>query len=235
MNRRENLKLLLTGASGLLISACGVDEVGTEVTDSPKIASFSTAGRTPEEIAIDNKLLSETFFTDPEREKLNYLVDIIIPPDDYSAGAKEAGVPDFIEFMMKDLPSNQTRMRGGLKWLDLRAGDLYGKDFMALSESQRISIIDEIAYPDKASPEVTTGVLFFNMLRDFTATGFFTSKIGIEDLGYVGNRPNVWDGVPDNVMAQYGVELDRKYKDLYLKPEHRGLVAEWDDEGNLLS
>jgi hypothetical protein len=234
MNRRENLKLLFTGASGLLISACGVDQANTALVETPKQPAFSTAGRTPEEIAIDKKLFSETFFTDTEREKIEYLVDLIIPADETSAGAKEAGVPDFIEFMMKDMPYNQTRMRGGLKWLDLRAEDLFENEFMALTEKQRIAIIDEIAYPEQASKEVTTGVKFFNMLRDLTATGFFTSKIGIEDLGYAGNRPNVWEGVPDHVMAKYGVETDPKYADLYLKPEQRGIVAQWDDDGNLI-
>jgi len=67
-----------------------------------------------------------------------------------------------------------------------------------------------------------------------TAGGYFTSKEGIEYLGYAGNQPNVWDGVPENVLAQYGVQNDPKYADLYLKPDQRGVVAQWDDDGNLV-
>ncbi|MBS9524896.1 gluconate 2-dehydrogenase subunit 3 family protein [Litoribacter ruber] len=232
MNRRENLKLLFTGASGFLLAGCSVEESSVEEVPAP--SGFSTAGRSPEEIAIDKKLLSETFFTEKEVEKLNYLVEVIIPADEDSGSALDAGVPDFIEFMVKDIPSYQTHMRGGLRWLDNRALDRFDQEFMDLSNDQRISIIDEIAYPDKAGPEVGNGVRFFNILRDLTSTGYFTSKMGFDDLGYVGNRPNVWDGVPEHVLEKYGVAYDPRLEDVYLKPDQRGVVAQWDDQGNLI-
>ncbi|WP_143961872.1 gluconate 2-dehydrogenase subunit 3 family protein [Litoribacter populi] len=232
MNRRENLKLLFTGASGFLLAGCSVEESAVE--EVPVNAGFSTSGRSPEEIAIDKKLLSETFFTEKEVEKLNYLVEVIIPADEDSGSALDAGVPDFIEFMVKDIPAYQTRMRGGLSWLDNHALDRFDKIFMELSGNERISIIDEIAYPDKATPEVINGVKFFNLLRDLTTTGYFTSKIGFDDLGYVGNRPNVWDGVPEHVLEKYKVSYDPKLADLYLKPDQRGVVAQWDNDGNLI-
>ena len=71
---------------------------------------------------------------------------------------------------------------------------------------QRLEIVDEIAYPAKAKPQMKQGVAFFDRMRNLTATGFFTSKIGIEDLGYVGNRPNKWEGVPEEIIKQYGLE-----------------------------
>lgn len=232
MNRRENLKLLLTGASGFLLTGCEFDS--PQVTDSPRVSEFTTGGRSPEEIAHDEKLQSATFFTDKEMEKLNYLVEVIIPEDEESIGALEAGVPDFIEFMMKDIPAYQTRMRGGLMWLDNYSTDRFDRNFMELDQSQRISVLDEIAYPDKARPEVSVGVGFFNLLRDLTATGFYTSEAGITYLDYRGNRPNVWNGVPANVMAIYNVSNDAKYEPYYLQPEKRGVLAQWDDEGNLV-
>ena len=67
-------------------------------------------------------------------------------------------------------------------------------------------MVDDIAYPGKAKPEFHQGVAFFSRLRDLTATGFFTSKIGIEDIGYVGNVPNKWEGVPADIVKQYGLE-----------------------------
>src|SRR5690606_41844746 len=108
--------------------------------------------------------------------KIEVLVDIIIPADETSGSANDAGVPDFIEFMMKDMPAYQVPMRGGLMFLDYRADDLFESDFLSCSEEQQLQIIDEIAYPDKASADMEGGVRFFNMVRNLTAIGFF--KIG---------------------------------------------------------
>lgn len=234
MNRRENLKLLFTGslASGFLLTNCAPEDKTADY--SPKIAGGTPGGRTAEEIAYDQRLLSETFFTEEERKKLDVLVDIIMPADSESGSATDAGVPDFIEFMMKDYTPYQTPMRGGLMWLDHYSDDNYGKKFLELSESERMEIIDEIAWPDKAKPEMEGGVKFFNMLRNLTSTGYFTSEIGFKYLGYKGNTPNVWDGVPDEVMRKHGFAYEEKYLSQYLKPDERGKIAEWDDEGNLI-
>jgi hypothetical protein len=234
MNRRENLKLLFTGslASGFLLTNCAPEDKTADF--SPKISGGTPGGRTAEEIAYDQRLLSETFFTEEERKKLAILVDIIMPADSESGSATDAGVPDFIEFMMKDYTPYQTPMRGGLMWLDHYSDDNYGKKFLELSESERMEIIDEIAWPDKAKPEMEGGVKFFNMLRNLTSTGYFTSEIGFKYLGYKGNTPNVWDGVPDEVMKKHGFAYEEKYLSQYLKPDERGKIAEWDDEGNLI-
>lgn len=235
MNRRENLKLLLTGslATGFIWSGCSPET--KDIPHEPEIGDWGSYGRTPEEMKINEQLMSQTFFTEEEMKKLDILVDIIIPADDSSGSATDAGVPDFIEFMMKDIPAYQTPMRGGLLWLDHKADEMYGEKFLDISEEQRIAIIDQIAYPDKAAPEVANGVRFFNLLRNLTATGFFTSEEGFKDLGYVGNRPNAWDGVPEEVLAKHGMENDPKYKDVYLDVSTRGTIAQWDDEGNLIA
>ncbi|HAC24478.1 MAG TPA: transcriptional initiation protein Tat, partial [Cytophagales bacterium] len=75
---------------------------------------------------------------------------------------------------------------------------------------QQIEVVDAIAFPERAQPEVRQGVAFFNLLRDLTATGFYTSEIGIKDLGYEGNRANQWDGVPQDVLDQYGLKYDER-------------------------
>lgn len=234
MNRRENLKLLFTGslASGFLLTHCSPKD---KVEDySPKIMGGTPGGRTEEEILRDQKLLSETFFTEQERKKLDILVDIIMPADSESGSATEAGVPDFIEFMMKDYPGYQTPMRGGLMWLDNYSNDTYGKTFLELSDKERMEVIDLIAWPEKASPEMKGPVMFFNMLRNLTATGYFTKEMGFKYLGYQGNIPNAWDGVPDEVLKKHGLEYPEKYNSVYLKVEERGTIAQWDDEGNLI-
>jgi hypothetical protein len=233
MNRRENLKLLFTGslASGFLLTHCSPADKSEDF--SPKIGG-TPGGRTAEELALDQRLLSDTFFSEEERKKIDVLVDIIMPADSESESATSAGVPDFIEFMMKDYPAYQTPMRGGLMWLDHYSSDKYGQLFLELTEAQRMEIIDLIAWPDTAKPEMEGGVKFFNMLRNLTATGYFTSETGFKYLGYKGNQPNVWDGVPDQVLKKYGFAYEEKYLPLYLKPEERGAVAIWDEEGNLI-
>jgi hypothetical protein len=136
------------------------------------------------------------------------MVDIIIPADEVSGSASQSGVPKFIEFMMKDQPNWQTPMRGGLSWIDMESRKRFSKVFTACSKDQQIKIVDDIAFPEKAKPEMSQGVAFFNMLRNFTATGFFSSEIGIKDIGYKGNVPNQWDGVPAEVLKQYGLSYE---------------------------
>lgn len=196
--------------------------------------SIGTYGRTPEEIEIDSRLLSETFFTELERKKLDILVDIIIPRDEKSGSATDVNVPDFIEFMMKDFPPFQTRMRGGLAWLDHQCNKNFGSDFISATHEQRLEVIDTIAWPDEADPSLDAYVRFFTTLRNLTITGFYTTAEGFRDLGYTGNTPNEWDGVPEHVLKRYGLEHDPKYKDIYLKMSDRNRIAEWDEKGNLI-
>jgi len=108
-------------------------------------------------------------------------------------------------------------MRGGLKWLDIQSNKKYGKAFIDLAPAEQNWMVEQIAYPETAAPEMKQGVAFFNLMRDLTACGFFTSKIGIEDLGYVGNRPNQWDGVPQDVLDQYGLKYDQRTLDISVK------------------
>jgi hypothetical protein len=148
---------------------------------------------------------------------ISVLADIIIPKDEVSGSATDAGVPDFIEFIAKDVPRYKTPLRGGIKWLDLQSLKRFNTDFASASAQQQIEIVDEIAYPEKAKPEMMAGVSFFNLIRDLTACGFFTSKIGIKDLGYIGNTPNQWNGVPQEVLDQYGLRYDDRTLEISVK------------------
>jgi hypothetical protein len=114
-------------------------------------------------------------------------------------------VTGFIEFIVKDRPEMKTPMRGGLRWIDAESNKRFQKLFTELTPAQRINIVDDIAYPELAKKEFSQGVSFFTMLRNLTATGFFTSKMGIEFLGYKGNVPNEWEGVPADVLAKHGL------------------------------
>jgi hypothetical protein len=138
------------------------------------------------------------------------LSDIIIPKDDVSGSATDAKVPEFIEFIVKDMPNHQTPLRGGLRWLDMQCLNRYNNAFKDCTKAQQIELIDQIAYPKKAKPEMAQGVSFFNKMRDMVATGFYTSEIGVKDIGYIGNTANQWNGVPDDVLKQYGLAYSEK-------------------------
>jgi gluconate 2-dehydrogenase gamma chain len=215
MDRRKYLKTFTVGTvgAGLLIQCEPKEQKAAEASTTP---SF-TIDRTPEELEREKKLQAEKFFDEHEMKTIAVLSDIIIPKDDVSGSATEAGVPDFIEFIAKDMPHYQTPLRGGIKWLDLRCMKSYGADFASCTAQQQIELVDEIAFPEKAKPEMQPGVSFFNTMRDLTACGFFTSKIGIADLGYAGNKPNQWDGVPQEVLDQYGLKYDAKTLEISVK------------------
>jgi hypothetical protein len=215
MDRRKYLKAMAAGSvgTGLLLQAGGPDGKPEPASTAPTF----TIDRTPAELEREKELAAQKFFDEHEMKTIAILADIIIPKDDVSGSATDAGVPDFIEFIAKDMPRYQTPLRGGLKWLDIQCMKRYDADFASLSSAQQIEIVDEIAFPEKAKPEMQQGVAFFNTMRDLTACGFFTSKIGIEDLGYVGNKPNQWDGVPADVLAQYGLKYDQRTLDISVK------------------
>lgn len=208
MNRRQSLKAFgaITLSAGLLIESCKpVDYKSTEIALS-KAEDINQSGLEEFEKERLKRLRNEpAFFTEHERLTLILLADIIIPKDDVSGSASDAKVIDFIEFIVKDIPDHQLPMRGGLKWLDMQCFNRYEQTFSKSSVQQQLEIVSEIAYPLKAKPEMNPGVVFFIRMRDLTATGFYTSEIGIKDIGYVGNAPNKWEGVPTEVLAQYGL------------------------------
>lgn len=228
MDRRESLKALLVGSvsTGVILSACEPKAPEKEAVGK---GVFKDYGRTPEEALRDEQLVKETFFTAAEMSMINILVDIIIPKDEHSGSATDAKVPAFIEFMVKDQPRYQLPLRGGLRWLDVFSLKTYNKGFTDLSADDRIKLIDQIAYPYDVKPELTQGATFFSTLRNLTATGFFTSEAGLKDLDYKGNQPNVWDGVPADVLAQYNLQYDEKLLQVCLKPEDRGTIMTWEE------
>jgi len=233
MDRRDSIKSLLAGslAGGLLLNGCAPQ------TKEPEDLSAATGdyGRTPKEKEWDAKLKAEQFFNEHEVATIAVLCDIILPSKDQFGAATDAGVPEFIEFMAKDLPYHQLPIRGGLMWLDNKSNKQFGKEFKACSNEQQTSIIDEIAYPDKAAPNVEQGVKFFSLMRNLTLTGYYTTKMGLEDLGYQGNVANVWDGVPDDVLEKHGLAYDEEWLSKCIDQSTRADVAQWDDDGNLIS
>ena len=149
------------------------------------------------------------FFTAAEYATVVLLADMILPADERSVSASDAGVPEFIDFMMIDRPARQDAMRGGLGWLDREAHERFGARFTAATDAQRAAILDDIAWPARARPERSHGVAFFSAFRDLVATGFWSSKVGVEDLQYRGNTVVLrWDGCPPAALHKLGVSYD---------------------------
>jgi gluconate 2-dehydrogenase gamma chain len=211
MDRRKSLKVLALGAvsGGLLLDACKQADTDKKAVPAAKEGEL-TYDRMEEEKKEHERLMSEKFFNEHEMATIAVLSDIIIPADEVSGSATDAGVPAFIEFMVKDKPDFQTPMRGGLRWLDMQMARLYGKAFKDCSQQEQTLMVDAIAYPNKAKPGMQQGVKFFTLMRNLTASGFYSSEMGMKDIGYLGNRPNQWNGVPDDVLKQYGIAYTDK-------------------------
>ncbi len=212
MDRRKSIKALVVGtvSTGLIIEACkpGDKKAGTAATAADASAE---ADRMQEEKDYLKKVnANDKFFTAHEMATITVLADIIVPKDEVSGSAADAKVPDFLEFIVKDMPGHQTPLRGGLRWLDIQCFKQFEKSFVDCDAKQRIAMVDQIAYPNKAKPEMKPGVAFFNLMRNLTLTGFYTSEIGVKDLGYKGNTPNQWNGVPDDVLKQYNLAYTEK-------------------------
>jgi gluconate 2-dehydrogenase gamma chain len=150
------------------------------------------------------------FFTAHEYATVSVLVDLIIPRDERSGSATDAGVPQFMDFMMIDQPQRQVAMRGGLALLDRLSEDRVGRRFVNGSDRQRRQILDEIAYTSNPDPGLSHAVAFFSSFRDLTAGGFWSTKMGVQDLQYQGNTfVAEWEGCPDAALRKLGVRYER--------------------------
>src|SRR5688572_1617507 len=224
MDRRKTLKIIATGAIAgtAALAGCKDDKKTKEVNGKEPAL---TLDRNPDELKNEKRLLDmEKFFTDHEMATITVLANIIIPADEISGSAGDARVPEFIESIVKDMPQHQTPMRGGLRWLDVHCMNRFGNAFKDCNSSQQIEVVDEIAYPvieykdengnnikkGKMKAGMEQGVAFFSLMRNLTATGFYTSEIGVKDIGYIGNKPTQWNGVPEDVLKQHGLAYTEK-------------------------
>ena len=137
----------------------------------------------------ENQVYAPKFFSPHFYKTLQTLCQTIIPADDQAKGAIEAGAPEFIDLITSENKDYQIALGGGLMWLDNTCIDRYGKVYLDCTPEQQKEILDLIAYRKnfKKDPSLGQGIEFFGLLRRLTADGYFTSEIGIEYLGYIGN------------------------------------------------
>ena len=146
------------------------------------------------------------FFTPTEYATVGVLADLTLPADARGPSATDAGVPAFIDFVMVEEMDNRDRMRSGLAWLDTESTSRFGKAFSGAGETDQKKILDDIAWPRKAAPQFAEAAKFFNEFRNLTATGYWSSKIGVEDLKYIGNTfVQQWTGCPEAQLKKLGV------------------------------
>lgn len=229
MDRRRSLKYIVTGAvaSGFVLTACGPEE-SQKLAGVPKKADNPfTIGRTTEELKRDTALVAGSFFTTEEEALINVLADIIIPADDTYGSATDTDVFTFIDFMALDKPEFQVPLRGGLQWINQESRRRFGKEFVDLNNAQQIEIVEDIAYPHDVQPEYSQGARFFSTLRNLVACGYFTSKEGVACLGYMGNTPHVWDGVPQEVLDKHGLAYDEKTLAECVDQSKRNETMDW--------
>ena len=194
MRRRDVLKILLAAPAATM-----------KWTDAEAVqaASAAQAARATAEPFVPK------FFTAAELRFVRILADIVMPKDERSGSASDAGVPEFMDFMMIEQPARQVAMRGGLAWLDRECPRRFDRIFGECAAAHRAAVLDDIAWPAKAKPEFAHGVAFFNSFRDLTAAGFWTTRMGIDDLQYLGNRSVArWNGCPDAALKKLGVSYD---------------------------
>ena len=217
LDRRSALKAMAAAAA---VPVLGTFEIGEE-----QMLRAREAAETAVLAEMQGAQYTPKFFTRHEYQTVRTLVDYIIPRDERSGSATDAGVPQYMDFVLSDQtpppgPPNPTprfyvaptasqiSVRGGLAWLDNECARRFGagKTFLAAADAQRRQVLDDIAWPAKAKPELSHGVAFFTRMRDMTASGFYSSKMGIQDVRYMGNVPLAkWDGCPPEVIAKLGV------------------------------
>jgi gluconate 2-dehydrogenase gamma chain len=196
INRRALLKIL--SAAPVAASFALTD---VEAQEAHHLAA--TARQTARQAGV---AYTPKFFTPAEYQTVRILSDLIIPKDERSGGAVDAGVPEFMDFTMVDQPARQVAMRGGLAWLDLECQRRFDKTFVGASEAERRAVLGDLATYGELKAGLTHGQAFFRSFRDLTATGFWTTKIGFDDLGYIGNTvvPK-WDGCPPEQLKKLGL------------------------------
>ncbi len=211
MARRDALKAMGTAAALPILGERGVERIA-EAREQAQGATRAGPRGTP----TDPDLIHPTsgtwprLLSDDEMATVAVLCDTIIPADARSPSASAVGVPAYInEYVSAPYDGQQralVQVRGGLVWLDREAEARVGKRFAALSESERQQICDEICYIPKAKPEHQAAARFFDLIRDLTAAGFYTTSEGMKDLQYMGNVPLLeWKGAPPEVLRHLGL------------------------------
>jgi len=191
------LKTLAATPAAALAFTWTMDEAVEASTRSQQARAQAAASKKP---------YKPRFFNAHEYATVIALGDMILPKDERSGSASDAGAPEFIDYIVAEQPARQVAIRGGLQWLDAECVRRFDKKFLDAPDASRRQVLDDIAWPKKARPGMSHGVRFFTTMRDLVATGFWSSRVGVTDLGYLGNvMLGDWPGPPEAVLQKLGV------------------------------
>lgn len=206
MDRRDLIKVIGAGSTLPILTRGEV----AEPSQSPQPPLRGPAGTPSDPDLLRPKVSWEKVLTPAEMTTLTALCDVIIPADDRSPSASQVGVPDFINEWVS-APYDYQRsaliqLRGGLAWLNTEAQRRFGRPFTGLSAAELTAIADDICHEPRAKPEFVAAARVFDLVRDLAATGYYTTREGMNDLRYVGNVPlQKFDGPPPEVLKHLGL------------------------------
>lgn len=222
IKRREALRVLAVAASLPILDSLPLSHANAQAASRPpatpgaRPAQPASLQSGPRGTAADPDLLRPKKdwprkLTTSEMATLSALADVIIPADAKSPSASTVGAHLYInEHVSAPYEGNArdlVRVRGGVAWLNLESHKRFGRSFVKLTSTEKTQICDDICYLPNAKAEFQQGARFFDLVRDLTSTGFYTTDAGMKDLGYIGNMAlPKWDPVPPAVLKHLGLE-----------------------------
>jgi hypothetical protein len=205
MDRRTAVRWMLAAAASL--ASCTTLRPGN-LPAAPPVGRAALTPSDPDLFSADPWW--DRTLTPEQLRTVRALCDVVIPRDDHSPSAGEVGVADFIdEWISAPYPAQQAhraRILNGIEWIEAESRRRHDRAFPALSEAQMHGICDDVCYLPRAAPEFRDAAAFFATFRDLTATGFYTTPVGMADLKYVGNTPlPEFTGPPPEVLHRLGL------------------------------
>jgi gluconate 2-dehydrogenase gamma chain len=186
VQRREVLKAIVIGGATATVGGAGNVLRAAHLPDVPATASAppGAAAAAP---------YTPKCFSQHEFAVISRLADLILPRDT-GPGALDARVPEYIDLQVSEMPDAQTHLSGGVQWLDRYCNERFGKAFLVCSQAQQTQVLDVLADAKSVPPELAPARSFFVLVRALTCDGFYSSKLGFEELGYKGNTVAEWHG-----------------------------------------
>lgn len=224
VNRRDALKTMAVAASLPVLGSLPVLDADAQAAPAPQgaQAAAQAAAQQPARLTGPRGTASDPDLLRPKKNwprklsaselvTLTALCDVIIPADAKSPSASAVGVPAYINEYVSAPYDNSARdlvrVRGGISWLNLESNKRFSRNFSRLTLAQKTAICDDICFLPKAAPEFQQGARFFDLIRDLSATAFYTTDAGMRDIGYVGNMAlPKWDPPPAAVLKHLGLE-----------------------------
>ena len=186
----------MSDSTGDLSRRDALRHLGIGVTAS---VSLEAAQHAHEAVALQKSAAkgdySPNYFTTHEYQTLRRLADLIMP------GSLAAGATEFIDYLSSQNKDMGDIYTGGIAWLDTEMKRRYGAAFVDAKPADQTALLDLIAYRRNSTPELAPGIHFFAWMRNMVVDAYYTSPVGVKDLGYMGNQAISEFSVPAEALA----------------------------------